>query len=193
MSIAETLESRLLAGAIYQSDGKALETLEARYGARMKRYVASRIDSPADAEDIVQDVFVGLLEKRGHYNGHRGAEKYLLGIARHLIYQYHRDKGKQAKVAHLDTSREAPDTHSVQPVSGPARRISQEQLKKALEEVMNRLPPKAYEAIKLRFMEGFSSKQAAKKAGCSVEAFYQRVRRARKGLQELRQDDSNRI
>jgi len=51
------------------------------------------------------------------------------------------------------------------------------------------LSPKAREAVRLRFVEGLSLKEAAAKAGCSIGAFYARLERALKTLREICKDE----
>ncbi len=50
------------------------------------------------------------------------------------------------------------------------------------------LPPKAREAVRLRFIEGLSLREAAAKAGCSIGAFYARLERAIKTLRKICKD-----
>jgi RNA polymerase sigma factor (sigma-70 family) len=46
------------------------------------------------------------------------------------------------------------------------------------------LPPKERQAFRLRFVKGFSPKEAAKKTGCSIRTFYKRLERAERALRE---------
>lgn len=77
-------ESLILKRAVYQQDRKAEEVLHAKYYPHMKRYIASRINSIADAEDLAQDVFVELCKGNGRYDGRRYVEGFLFGIAKML-------------------------------------------------------------------------------------------------------------
>jgi len=71
-----------------------------------------------------------------------------------------------------------------------AKQIYLLQLKKIIiEEVAGQLPTKAYEAIKLRFIEGLCSKEDAQRAECSIDTFRKRLRRAGRILQKIREKE----
>lgn len=183
---AKTQDCVLLKRAVYDRDGKALAALQAKYGPRIRRYVASEMNSGTDAEDIVQDIFVELRQSHGHYNGHRDVEKYLFGMARHLISRYCRARRSQPKLIRIGSIDEVAESLHIGQDRDLAEQTSLRQLKKILEDAAQQLPPKTYEAVKLRFIEGLSSKEAAQKAGCSVKAFYARLERATRALQRIR-------
>jgi RNA polymerase sigma factor (sigma-70 family) len=50
--------------------------------------------------------------------------------------------------------------------------------------VKNQLSSEERQAFRLRFIEGLSPKEAAKKVGCSISAFYRRLEKAEKVLRE---------
>lgn len=163
-------ESLILERAIYQRDRKAVTVLHAKYYVPMKHYIASCINSLADAEDLAQNVFVELCKGNGRYDGHGSVERYLFGIARNAIRKYHHERAHSVKTIPIDSVYPI-DTGKVQQSRGPARQIEAQELKKAIEEAVAKLPSKARQAIKLRFIDGLSNKQAAQKAGCTHGTF----------------------
>jgi DNA-directed RNA polymerase specialized sigma24 family protein len=62
------------------------------------------------------------------------------------------------------------------------RSASLTQLRKHIDEAMEQLPPKAKDAFRARLIEGLSPTEAAQKAGCSIQAFYNRFDAALKTL-----------
>ena len=163
-------ESLILERAIYRRDRKAVAVLHAKYYVHMKRYIASRISSMADANDLAQNVFVELCKGNGRYDGRGSVERYLFGIAKNAIRKYHRERTSSIKTIPIDSVYPI-DTGEVQQYRGPARQIEAQELKIAIEEAVAKLSPKAREAIKLRFIDGLSNKQAAQKAGCTPGTF----------------------
>ncbi len=149
----------------------------------MKRYIASHIRSIADAEDLAQDVFVGLCNGNGRYEGCGSVRGYLFGIANNVIRKYHRERAHSVKTIPIDSVNPI-DTGKVQQSRGPARQIEAQELKKAIEEAVAKLSPKAREAIKLRFIDRLSTEQAAQKAGCTPGTFYCRLSNALKTLRK---------
>lgn len=176
-------ESLILERAIYRRDRKAVAVLHAKYYVHMKRYIASRISSMADANDLAQNVFVELCKGNGRYEGCGSVRGYLFGIANNAIRKYHHERAHSVKTIPIDSVNPI-DTGKVQQSRGPARQIEAQELKKAIEEAVAKLPPKARQAIKLRFIDGLSNKQATQKAGCTPGIFYVRLSNALKTLRK---------
>ena len=182
-NIVETQTCILLRRAIYEKDREALGRLHSIYYSRIKRYIASRINSIPDAEDLSQNVFLELYEGNSRYDGQKDAEAYLFGIARNLISRYHRNKRKYLQTIHLEPTRDFAISYDAQQYRPP----SLKQLRKHLDETIKQLPPKAKNAIRARLIEGLSPKEAAQKAGCSIQAFYKRFDAALKAMDVMRE------
>lgn len=183
---AYTLETQariLLRRAIYNKDREALGRLHSIYYSRIKHYIASRINSIPDAEDLTQNVFLELCTGKSRYDGQKDAEAYLFGIARNLISHYHRNKKKYPQTVQLELERHFAISHDAQQY----RPASLTKLREQLHEEIKQLPPKAKNAIRARLIEGLSPKEAAQKAGCSIQAFYNRFEAALKILEAMRE------
>ncbi|MDH4238976.1 MAG: sigma-70 family RNA polymerase sigma factor [Phycisphaerae bacterium] len=179
----ETQARILLRRAIYDKDREALGRLHSIYYSRIKRYIVSRINSIPNAEDLSQNVFLELCKGNSHYDGQRDAEAYLFGIARNLIRHYHRNKRKYLHTVQLEAARDFAISYDAQQYQPP----SLKQLRQHLDEAIKQLPPKAKNAIRARLIEGLSPTEAAQKAGCSIQAFYNRFDAALKALEVMRE------
>jgi DNA-directed RNA polymerase specialized sigma24 family protein len=62
-------------------------TIAARYGPRLRRFLAVRLRNANDVPDLAQEVFLRLLRVEG-YEGIRSPEAYLFTIASHVIHQH---------------------------------------------------------------------------------------------------------
>ncbi len=164
-------DSHLLKREIYPKDKKSLELLHAKYSARLRRHIALHIGSIADAEDLTQNVFIELSKSDGQYDGSADVEKYLLGITNNVIHRYYRQKAGSVKTIHLDSIGNLTDGSGTGPQADPAYQIESEELRKNIALALAKLPPKARQAIKLRFIDGLTIKQAAEDLGCSDGAF----------------------
>jgi RNA polymerase sigma-70 factor (ECF subfamily) len=180
---AKKQEHILLTKVIRKKDRKALGRLHSIYYSPIKRYIVSRINSTPEAEDLSQNVFLGLCKGNSRYDGQRDPEAYLFGMARNLVSHYYRNKRKYLKTVQLEAARDFAVNYSVQQYQ-PA---SLKQLKKHIGEAIKQLPPKAQNAIRARLIEGLSPKEAAQKAGCSIQAFYNRFDAALKALEAMRE------
>jgi RNA polymerase sigma-70 factor (ECF subfamily) len=183
---ANTVETQariLLRRAIYEKDREALGRLHSIYYSRIKRYIASRINSIPEAEDLSQNVFLELCKGNSRYDGQRDPEAYLFGMARNLISHYHRNKRKYLQTVQLESARDSAISYD----APQYRSASLTRLRKDLDEAIKQLPPKAKDAIRARLIEGLSPTEAAQKAGCSIQAFYNRFDAALKALEAMRE------
>jgi RNA polymerase sigma-70 factor (ECF subfamily) len=60
----------------------AMHALYARYSARVFRFALRIVGNPADAEDVVSDVFLDVWRKAGTFAGRAQVSTWLVGIAR---------------------------------------------------------------------------------------------------------------
>jgi RNA polymerase sigma-70 factor (ECF subfamily) len=180
-----TFDQFLLKWALNDKEINALGVLYAKYYERLKRYIAQRIHSVTDAEDLAQEVFILLWETKAHYEIKGSVEAYLFTVARNAIALYQRKRKNQQRDVPIGSIAEVADDQRAQQDQKSAGRVSQQQHQKTTQDMSVRLSPKAYEAIRLRFFEGLSVKESAQKAGCSVKAFYSRQERSLKDLKQM--------
>ncbi len=76
-----------------------------RYSGRLTAFARARTAGLADAEDLVQETFVGFLQSVGHYDASRSLETYLFTILRYKLY----DLFRQRKVAVVSQPADARD------------------------------------------------------------------------------------
>jgi RNA polymerase sigma factor (sigma-70 family) len=181
----EDKDNLLLALAANRRDRAAIETLYAKYYSRIKCYIRLKVQSEQEAEDLAQSVFVELCKGNVHYPADRDPQAYLLGVARNLVVRYDRCRRRQPKTVPMGAVEDR--------VEGlPARSqctnkgLLLERLGMVLAAMRDRPSTKANEALVLRFVDGLSVKEAARRAGCSTSAFYQRLYYAMEKLEERR-------
>lgn len=63
-----------------------------RYAGRLLAFARARTSCLSDAEDLVQDTFVGFLQSLGHYDSSRSLETYLFTILRYKLYDLLRQR-----------------------------------------------------------------------------------------------------
>ena len=61
--------------------------IAARYGTRLRRFLAVRLRNADDVPDLAQEVFLRLLRVEG-YESIRSPEAYLFTIASHVVHQH---------------------------------------------------------------------------------------------------------
>lgn len=167
--------------ALQEQDVNAVEALRARYYGALMRFVASRLDSSVDTEDLVQEVFLQFCYGHRSKAEYGNVRAYLFAIARNLIFR-HRKKDKARKAARRDFPDDMIDPRP-QPWEHEALKI---------EAFIDRLPPKAQEAVRLRFIRGLGTRDAAREADCSTSTYYQRLHLGLTILKRLLQEAADR-
>jgi RNA polymerase sigma-70 factor (ECF subfamily) len=125
------------------------------------------------AEDVVQDCFVILWNKRSVYDGERGSPRaFLLGIARNLILKRWRDER-----AHTQLDDDAL-------VAGPVDLVSMERAD-AVARAIQALPALQREALILAEYEDLSLEEIVRATGADLAAVKSRLHRARVNLRIL--------
>jgi RNA polymerase sigma-70 factor (ECF subfamily) len=173
----EDLFARLL-----QGDEEALETLFARYAQPLYGFLWRLTGDQALAEDLLQEVFIRLVNYAGKLPQNFRAWFYT--VARNLAYdamrarrrqQSHRADGFDGSVEDLmDAAQKSPET-AVQ------SRDDDERVRQSLE----RLPDEQREVVLLRFYQGLSLEEIATVVEVSLGTVKSRLYRALKLLRGM--------
>ncbi len=148
------------------------EQVWAEFSSRLKGYILTRITHEEDAEDLLQDIFAKI-----HNNLHRLKDEgsltaWVFQITRNAIADYYR----QLK---LEPPELAPTTGFVenQDENAPNPEVAS-----WLEPMLESLPEKYRQALRLTELEGMKQQELARELGLSLSAVKMRVRRGREKL-----------
>lgn len=86
---------RLLIDQVQAGDPDAWQQLIERYEGRLRAFVAPRLNERSDAEDVVQETFLGFLTSLPHYDPSRDLTTYLFSIAAHKLTDFLRRQGRR--------------------------------------------------------------------------------------------------
>lgn len=78
--------------AILDRDRKAIAELVSVHADAIYRFIHHRLDRPEAVDDLVQEVFLAALSAIGRYRVESSLRTWLLGIARHKIADYYRER-----------------------------------------------------------------------------------------------------
>lgn len=85
-----------LVRAVRDGDETAWSQLIERYQGRLVSFARRMLAAPADAEDVVQETFIGLLRSLGNYDERRSLETYLFAILRNKLHdQFRKSKNRE--------------------------------------------------------------------------------------------------
>jgi RNA polymerase sigma-70 factor, ECF subfamily len=138
----------------------------------LRPYLARRVASPADIDDLLQDIFVRMHQSLGALRDEERFGGWVYRIANSAII----DKARQrARSPHASSSDD-------DPTAAPAEAGEdglQSDLGECVSLFVSRLPSPYREAITLTELEGLTQKQAAEMLGISLSGLKSRVQRGR--------------
>ncbi len=158
-----------------ESSQLSLETIWDRYSSRLLAFIRSRIADEAEAEDILQEVFLRIHLNLCCLRDLSRLESWIYQITRNTIIDHYRNSRKTVDLPEdlpIETdfdSREDPET----------------ELALSLGEMVAELPPAYREALILTEYKGLSQVDLAQQLGISVSGAKSRVQRGRKILRDL--------
>ena len=163
-------EQQLLAG-IRQLDNEALTEVHNLYYPAIFRYIAVRVGSHENAEDLTSEVFVRLLKAVNERSApSRTLRGWLYAVASRVAADFHRQRFREER---LNMEIQENSEHN-----DPATAFSQKQTLKELSTALNQLTSDQQEVIALRFGSGMPIRQVAETIGKSEGAVKQLQARA---------------
>lgn len=160
-----------LVSRLRDGDVDALEVLFRRYATELLRLTSGLMPTHADAEDIVQDVFVGLRLALRSYEERGAFRAWLRGVAVRSALAARRQRGGR---------REGPLDDDIGPALAhdPSTPV-------ALRDAISQLPDALRDVFVLKMVEGYSHAEISALLGISSNASEVRLFRAVRRLRHL--------
>lgn len=149
-----------------QQDNRTLVAdIEKQHGARLRRFLASRLRASlsSDVPDLVQEVFLRML-RISHLETIRSSEAYLFTVAFHVLHQHllrHSVMPEAIEIGSLMNEMES------SPESDPALRAEWQEQLQDLRQALQGLSPKAQAVLILHRRDGYSLQEIADRLGMS--------------------------
>ena len=152
----------------------SLELVWDQYNRRLLAFIRSRVRDDAEAEDILQRVFIRVHRHLCCQPDWNKPEGWFYQIARNLIIDHYRRRREMVEIpeslpAEPDLPEEDPETV----------------LALSLTEMVNELPEPYRQALVLTEYQGLSQQQLAESLGISLSGAKSRVQRAREKLRDM--------
>lgn len=154
-----------------------LEAVWRKHRDELKAFIVRRVKSPAEAEDILQDVFLKMLSSLNARNKVAHPRAWLFAIARNAVVDHFRLRRPMIPLPE-DLAGHCPDAGS-----GPMEEIGN-----CLAPMMEALPPKIREALVLADRDGMKQRQVAERLGVSLPAVKSRILRGRSQMRRMIED-----
>jgi RNA polymerase sigma-19 factor, ECF subfamily len=159
-------------------DAEAFDKIYQDYSKKVLHFVLGLVKDKNVAQELVQEVFVNLWEKRGQVNPGLNFDNYIFTITHNSIRKHFRKKAIEKKALHFLLN-ESPEI--INDVEGTM--IYNELLELASKTIEN-LPPQRKKVYKLSKQEGLKIKEIASKLNISPRTAENHLARALKYLKE---------
>jgi RNA polymerase sigma-70 factor (ECF subfamily) len=152
----------------------------------LRAFIAKRVANEAEADDIVQDVWLKMQRGLNGLKDRRRLISWIYQIARHAIIDHYRAPGRQREMpAGLAADLEAyQSSSSRQRASEDSGQLRME-LAGCLRPMINRLSGEYRQAVVLVDLEGLTQQAAAVQLGLSLSGMKSRVQRGRRQLKGM--------
>lgn len=168
-------------------DEDAFHALYRQFQGPVYRFALHMAGSVVMAEDVTQEVFMALIQKRSRFDAARGPLRpYLIGMARNLLLQRFEREQKLVPFPEGEFHGEATASngnHHLLPSIPPPDPLRNENIQRVRQAVLS-LPADYRETVVLCELQEFSYEEAASALGCPVGTIRSRLHRARMMLAE---------
>jgi len=187
------IDDRTLLDKAVAGDAGALEALMTRHAGRVYRLAYGITRNPADAEEVVQDVFLTVVRKGGSFEGQAALATWMYRVTMNAALNRRRGKRRELEVSleeHLphytEDGHRAGDRSDllVDWSSTPEERVLSGESRRVLENAIDSLPDHYRAVLVLRDVEDLSNEEVASIVGDSLASVKSRLHRARMALRE---------
>ncbi len=152
------------------------EAFAARYREPLKAYFAKRLNSPNDADDLVQEVFRRLWSSNNDVPI-TNPDGYIFQTAANLLKERYRKQGtRDAAIAQL------PFFHAQYEEITPERILQAKDRVRLLEKALSELPVRTRTVFLMHRFEGFKYREIADRLGVSVSSVEKHIASATRHL-----------
>jgi RNA polymerase sigma-70 factor (ECF subfamily) len=191
--VVSEIDDRTLLDKAVAGDAGALEALMTRHAGRVYRLAYGITRNPADAEEVVQDVFLTVVRKGGSFEGQAALATWMYRVTMNAALNRRRGKRRELEVSleeHLPAYTE--DGHRagdrsvllVDWSSTPEERVLSGESRRVLDNAIDSLPAHYRAVLVLRDVEELSNEEVASIVGDSLASVKSRLHRARMALRE---------
>jgi RNA polymerase sigma-70 factor, ECF subfamily len=152
----------------------------------LRAFIAKRIDNEAEADDIVQDVWLKMQQGLDGLKDQGRLISWIYQIARHAIIDHYRAPGRRREMpAGLAADLEAHQSSSTGTTASEDSGQLRTELAGCLRPMIERLSGEYRQAVILVDLEGFGQQEAAAQLGLSLSGMKSRVQRGRRQLKGM--------
>ncbi|MEX5215195.1 MAG: RNA polymerase sigma factor SigZ [Nitrospiraceae bacterium] len=149
-------------------------------------FIAKRVANEAEAEDILQEVFLRVHRRLDSVNDPRRLVSWVYQITRHVIIDHYRVSGKRIdRPVGLTGELEALPVSDSNDETAEGSSERRAELAGCLRPMIVQLPQDYREAVTLVELDGLTQQEAAARMGLSLSGMKSRVQRGRRQLRRM--------
>jgi RNA polymerase sigma-70 factor (ECF subfamily) len=158
---------------------------------RLRAFIARRVDSDADADDILQDVFLRIHRHASTVERQERLVSWLFQVTRNAIADFYRAPvGRRELPSGVPSDLEEAEVRARDSVEGREGESleTRRELAACLRPMIDQLPPRYRAAVTLVDLQGMPQNEAAARSGVSLSGMKSRIQRGRQALEHLLHD-----
>lgn len=172
------LQESILVVDLKNDNQEAFKVLFNRYNKKLYYFALSYLDDSAEAEEVVQSVFVSLWEKRYSLNETMSVKNFIYKSTVNACYNFL--KKKAVRNRYYENELIAFDEN----IDISHDEIFYKDLKRQIDNILASLPPRQQEIFNLSRFEGLSHAEIATKLNISVRTIENQIYRALKIIKD---------
>jgi RNA polymerase sigma-70 factor (family 1) len=172
-------DEKKLLDTLKNGDHRAFRLLFEKYYAGLYSFAKLLLFDTLFAEEMVQDVFVEIWEKRNTLEVHTSFKNYLITAVKHKCFNWNQKKINTAE----NFDEERSDFSSS--AASPQLLLEHKELGKKMEQMIEKLPPQAKTAFELKYLEGMSQREISVAMQLSENTVEKHLGNARKHLRRI--------
>lgn len=158
-------------------DATAVADLYDRYSTTALGLALKIVRDAEEAEDVVHDAFMAIVERAHQYQAERGTvAAWLLTTVRNLSLDRTRRRTRRAQIAETDLRHDVESKSAT--IDDPERTLSLERQRSAVRRAMEGLPRAQRDTLLVAFFEGLSYPEMAERDGVPLGTIKSRAARA---------------
>lgn len=176
-----------LIGRLKHHDKEAFNLLFYMYAEKIFKFSLTFFNAEAEAEEIVQEVFLKIWLKRKTISNPSTFNAYIYTIAKNLIFNnLKKNIYKKKYESYLYSNHQAHQNDT-------ENEVLYEETKQRIEKALDQLPKKRREVFLLSRQEGFKNKEIAEKLNISIKTVESHMSLSLKYLREVLRIHGNKI
>jgi RNA polymerase sigma-70 factor (ECF subfamily) len=171
-----------------EGSGEAFEVLIERFQHPVYNLIVRLLGDPAEAADVVQEVFLKVFRKIGSFRGQSSLKTWIYRIAVNEASNHRRSsrrhRGREVEIEPVREETTITGQLLVDPCLSPYEQAASAEMRRQVEEALAQINPDFRAAVVLRDIDGLSYEEVAEVLDVSLGTVKSRILRGREALRE---------